>query len=73
MHAPDSLEQHNLICQSKELLVYMFCFQLVFLYLDEVDQCVDQLFQQLLHLILKSIVEHHVLLDVEVQSLNLKF
>ena len=50
MHVLDSLEQHNLIYQNKVKLEYKFFVQLIFLFLYEVTQYVDQLFQQLLHL-----------------------
>ena len=59
--------------QNMELLVCMFCFLLISQYLYVIILYVDQLFQQLLHLIEVLILRLHEPLDVVVQSLSLMF
>ena len=70
MHALDSLVQHNLIDQNKVLLAYKSYFQLIFLYLYEVNLYEDQLFQQLHHQVQELTLEHHEQLGVVDQNLN---
>ena len=55
------------------MLVKMFYIQLIFLFLYVINQYVDLLFQQFLHLILKLIVKHHELLDVVAQKFKKNF
>ena len=68
MRVPDSLAQHNQVCQNMVLLAYKFYSQLIFLFLYVIILCVDQLFQQLLHQVLRLTLKHHVQQDAEVQN-----